>query len=561
MIDLLVRASIEGAVIVCAVWLVLRVLPRLSPAVKALLWWCAAAKVVVSLFWGPPVALPILPPTAAGVAAVLASEPAAPQRTAGAISAAASTAVDGRGPSIRWTAIALAAWAAGCGLSLMLAVRRWRQTRQAIARSERADAGIERLTTELSSLLSIRTPAARLSNEVDSPVVAGLARPVILLPVSRFRRMSADQQRMALCHELMHVKRLDMWLGCVPAAAERLFFFHPLVRLAAREFAFWREAACDAAVLRALGAPAQSYGRLLLDLGVSPGRRPLSAAGAAWSFATMKRRIVMLHATRESSTGMRIVSAVAVGLAVLATAPLTLGARPSPPPQVMPAADLAVASRNSQDDLRFVFFASSDQTTMSGRSGDVEKARRHRTGGDPLLWFVKDGREFIVREPSVLADLTGIWSAVTAVGAEQGAVGSRQAAIGARQAEVGSRQAAIGAEQAVVGARQASIGARQAAVTIQEMKATTDAERAALQRDRRALDDDMRALDDEMRKLGDKMRALDQPMRDLDDDMGVLDREMRTLDTKMREAEKKAEAAMRELIDRAITSGAARPAG
>src|SRR3990170_3363684 len=95
--------------------------------------------------------------------------------------------------------------------------------------------------------------------------------------------------------ELAAHPRGDPALGCVPALAERIFFFHPLVRLAAREYAFWREAACDAAVLTALGTMPQAYGRLLLDLGVAQPPATLSAAGAAWSFSNLKRRIVMLN--------------------------------------------------------------------------------------------------------------------------------------------------------------------------------------------------------------------------------------------------------------------------
>jgi bla regulator protein BlaR1 len=558
MIDILIRASFEGAVIVCAIWLTLRVLPQLSPGAKAMLWWCAAAKVVISLTWGTPVTLPILPPVAANMAAAFApSEPVTATRNAETMAAAAATAVGERRPSIPWTTIVLGLWAAGCAMSLVLALRRWRETRHMIARSHDVPARVEELATALCALLSLRKPQIRLSHEVDSPLVTGLIRPVVLLPETRFPHLTGELQRMALCHELVHLKRFDMWLGCIPAAAERLFFFHPLVRLAAREFAFWREAACDAAVLQALDAPAQSYGRLLLGLGVSSQRRSLSAAGAAWSFANMKRRIVMLHSARESSIGMRIVSGAVVGLALLATAPLTLGARPSSSVQVAAGPDIVAESRSSKDGLRFVFFASAEQTTMSGRSEDVEKARRLRTGGEPLLWFSKDGREYIVRDPSILAELQGLWGSVTVVGAEQSIVGSKQATIGARQAEIGSRQASVGAEQAVIGARQASIGARQAAVSVQELKAVTEAERAAAQRNRRAVEEEMRALDVEMQKLTEKMRSVDAPMRDLDDDMRVLDEEMRVLETKMREAEKKAEAAMRALIDRAIASGAA----
>ena len=49
MIETLLRASLEGAVLAVAVWLLLRVIPRMSPAVKATLWWCVAAKFVIAL--------------------------------------------------------------------------------------------------------------------------------------------------------------------------------------------------------------------------------------------------------------------------------------------------------------------------------------------------------------------------------------------------------------------------------------------------------------------------------------------------------------------------------
>ena len=554
MIDLLVRVSAEAAVLVCAIWILLRALPGLPPATKALLWWCAAARVIVSLVWGQPIELRLLPAEfpvvpAAPLATMLAAGSPLRDATVPVVAAAGQA-------SVSWSAVVIGSWIAGCVISLLLAVRGWNATRKAISRSRPVPTDAADLAADLARRLSLRVPAVRLSWEVESPMVTGLLRPVILLPAARFTTMSTEQQRMVLCHELLHIRRRDMWLGCIPAAAERIFFFHPLVRLAAREFAFWREAACDAAVIRTLGAEPHDYGRLLLDLGVSTPRRSLTAAGAAWSFATMKRRIVMLDSTGNYSCRLRMAAVAAVGLGLLATLPLTLRAR-AVTPQIAPRFDIAAESRHEHDDLRFVFFASAEHTTVSGSRGDLERARRHRTDGAPLLWFINDGREYVVRDASVLSDLQKVWAPVAAVGAEQSAVGSRQAAIGARQAEIGSRQAAIGAEQAAIGSRQAAIGARQSALSLQESRATSAAERAALARDRRALDEDMRPLDAEMRTMDEKMRALDSPMRDLDDDMRVLDREMRALDEKMREADVKTRAAMRALIDRAIASGAA----
>ena len=78
-------------------------------------------------------------------------------------------------------------------------------------------------------------PDVRVSDRVNTPLVAGFGRPVVLLPAGRFEALTPRQQEMAICHELTHLKRADLWLGCVPALAERLFFFHPLAHVVARD--------------------------------------------------------------------------------------------------------------------------------------------------------------------------------------------------------------------------------------------------------------------------------------------------------------------------------------
>ena len=75
--------------------------------------------------------------------------------------------------------------------------------------------------------------------------------------------------RLALAHEMAHLRRGDLWLGWVPALANALFFFHPLVWLAGREYLQARGEACDAAAVRLTGAPPDEYGRLLLRFGVA----------------------------------------------------------------------------------------------------------------------------------------------------------------------------------------------------------------------------------------------------------------------------------------------------
>ena len=212
---------------------------------------------------------------------------------------------------------------------------------------------------------------------------------------------------MALCHELAHVKRADLWLGCVPALAERIFFFHPLVRLAVREYALCREAACDAAVIDALEASPRDYGRLLLALGVSPGRMAAAAAGASWSFSALKRRITMLREPESQSWTRRAIAATVITAAIAAIVPLRLGARPQAvaTPGVTPGQSLTAllassAGRQEKErEINYVLFLDDHHTNMSGSMQDIETARRYQRNGERLLWFRKAGREYSVEIP------------------------------------------------------------------------------------------------------------------------------------------------------------------
>ncbi len=496
----------------------------------------------------------------------------------------------------RLTPWLLGAWGLGFAVAAGLALRRWRQTRGVIARSVIAPDAIQTMARGLAGRIGLRrVPRVHRSEDIETPMVAGLVRPVVLVPAGRFSSLSTDQQQMALCHELVHVKRADLWLGCVPALAERLFFFHPLAHLASREYMLWREAACDQAVIDALAAPPQAYGRLLLDLGVSRRGMRFAAAGAPWSFSSLKRRIVMLRdpSPRRFTTRALALAAMTIGVATLV--PFQLVARSAPPtsiihsgpaPDAPPAAavaqtpdardagvesssrpDMAAAPSpdvRGQDErkgprLAFVMFHDGDHTNSSGSSDDVERARRYRKPGERLLWFRHDGREYLVRDRAILEQADQVWHEVGELGRAMGELGGKQGALGARQGEFGAKQGEIGAQQGVLGARQGELGMRQAALATRQIGAS-DADRATYERERRDIDAQMRALGDEMSALGEKMREFEQPMRALGDEMSGLGRELEALGRKMEEASHKAEREMRLLIERAIASGAATPA-
>jgi hypothetical protein len=475
-----------------------------------------------------------------------------------------------------WRRGLLGLWMSGVALAMVVSIRRWRVTAQLVERSTPATEDTARIAGEIAAALGLkRAPPVRTSNDVGTPFVAGALRPVVVVPADRFAALSTGEKRMALCHELAHVKRADLWLGCVPALAEHLFFFHPLVRLATREYAVCREAACDAAVIDALDTSPREYGQLLLALGVTPGRMAVAAAGAPWSFSTLKRRIIMLREPSNHSWTGRASAAAVVAVALAAIVPLRLSARPQPGVEqaglASPRTPLEILTTPAKEsgqaeprepkgrEMNYVLFLDGNHTNMSGSMRDIETAGRHRRNGERLLWFRQAGGEYVVRDPSMIDQVLDLWTPVNLVGEQQGKVGARQGELGARQGEIGQRQGRIGAEQGVIGAKQGQIGDRQARLAARELSARTDAERRSIEAERQRLDAEMRALDRQMREVDAKMRDLDTPMRDLDAQMRVLDREMQALDVKMRAAVTQAETEMRALMDTSIAGGLAVP--
>jgi TonB family protein len=114
----------------------------------------------------------------------------------------------------------------------------------------------------------------RTSTEIAIPFTRGAFRPTVLLPAEA-HQWSRKQLEWVLAHELAHVHRYD-YLTQMPAqVACALFWFHPLVWLAAFAMRKERERACDDMVL-SLGHRATDYAEFLLVL--SCGLRRLDGA-------------------------------------------------------------------------------------------------------------------------------------------------------------------------------------------------------------------------------------------------------------------------------------------
>lgn len=797
LLQVLLRASISGGLFIALAWLLCRLWKRMPTALRASVWCVACVKLLLELAPLPGVPLRVLPPTLstvstaqpiqprpqddeglstrrvlAQVSAVMASQFGFAPRTESELSRKASAPRSS------------AAQAAASTRSL----RRWLSSEAAklrttppilplvatylallligLARSGYDGIRVRRIlrgaSAELpSSLTSLAERSARrvgldwvpsvlLSEDIRSPLATGFFRPVIVLPTRAVANLSAAELEMALVHEMVHIRRGDLLLGWIVAAAERLFFFHPLVWLAAREYAIAREAACDTEVLDLLQTAPQAYGRMLLRFGVERMEPRLATVSAASPLSQLKRRFLMLHdgsfaRPRRVSLGLLLVAsalalvpfrfasrgsaeaalvvdasdpvsidqvegakfrrysaipAVAVAVAPAAPTPRAIAVRPdahwavavatptaaphaqmeaarliipdaddewdvvAPMPPIPPMTphppvavyqvpggarvygldqlghlselyseasasrlsaserkelraqvdqlrkemrelsksferegtrptveqrealrelqqalreqlkgyakeghamrlqDLArldagydvstydganydgMISSDDEEDEPYVLFRE-DWTSMCGNRKDLKRARKLRDGEEDLLWFKRDGKEYVSRDAELIEELAQVFEAQGEIGEEQGSVGQEQGEIGARQGELGGRQA-------VVAMRMANNSMRLA-----ELEARREGTRKSARRDE--IDEQISQIEDEQQELQGEIDDISGEQEDLAHQQEALGERQSDLGEKQEEATREARTRTHDLMEQAIDSGAAQP--
>lgn len=104
----------------------------------------------------------------------------------------------------------------------------------------------EEMLRELAQKLKIQRPVAILESlRIQSPVVIGHFKPLILMPVGLLAGLSIDQVEAILAHELAHVYRRDYLLNLLQTLIEALFYFNPGVWWISSCIRIEREHCCD----------------------------------------------------------------------------------------------------------------------------------------------------------------------------------------------------------------------------------------------------------------------------------------------------------------------------
>ncbi|MBS1371295.1 MAG: M56 family metallopeptidase [Lentisphaeria bacterium] len=163
------------------------------------------------------------------------------------------------------------------------------------------DPRLKRLFTEACALAGTAPEKVRFldgSGCLDGPACCGVRRRCILFPVPDRERLSDDEIRMLLVHELGHLRRGDSRLGFLFHFADALYWFNPAYRLLRKRLGRAWEVDCDAEVVRKLGLDAgerRRYARLILDSHLrAGGTAPLPCPGLGGSAQELKQRITEL---------------------------------------------------------------------------------------------------------------------------------------------------------------------------------------------------------------------------------------------------------------------------
>lgn len=199
-------------------------------------------------------------------------------------------------------------------------------------------------TAELTVRFGLRrAPRVLTSPQVTSPLAVGLFRPAVVVPASLLPKLSSAELRLVLAHEMVHVRRGDLWLGLVPLVARTLFFFAPFVWHACREVVQAREEACDARAVTLSNANAAVYGALLVK--TAGGQRVpvlgFAAGMAAAHFGPLRRRLMSLgkRATpAQNRAGMAAAGFSLFGLVPWRVASVPAALRPLINPRPAPVA-------------------------------------------------------------------------------------------------------------------------------------------------------------------------------------------------------------------------------
>jgi bla regulator protein blaR1 len=305
----------QSTLFACATWLLTLALRKNSARVRHWIWVTATLKFLVpfSLLialgsrvpWGTALA-PASSSVSSSVSIALhqVSQPFAPAADSSPVvmTAAARASVI---PAIVWTL-----WACGfLGVAVSWLIR-WRRVSSAV---------------RAGSLVQLGLPIRAISSPAFiEPGIFGIFRPILLLPEGITGRLTPEQWKAIVAHELCHVRRRDNLIGVIQMFVETVFWFHPMTWWIGKRIFEERERACDEEVVK-LGNEPRVYARGILKVCELYLESPMPCvAGVSGSNLRMRIEAILNGRIAKNLDGGTKALLAAAGLIALA-APIVIG--------------------------------------------------------------------------------------------------------------------------------------------------------------------------------------------------------------------------------------------
>ncbi|MEM1224961.1 MAG: M56 family metallopeptidase [Planctomycetota bacterium] len=302
-LDCLITQTWQVMLIGVVVWVVARWWTRDRPHLSHALWLLVLVKCVTPPLWSSPTSpFSWRPSTTSPVVDSesihppgKASAPMVRFQTVGKTNQVGNAFFDGNPESKRSTVwqsptmptLCVALWVLGMSAVILIAITRWfllwrLVQRQNISTPNELRVRVQKLAA---TLRVTRRVQVRVLESPIGPAVVGWFRPTILLPRSLIERNQLRHRDLLIVHELIHVRRGDLWFAALQTIAQAVLWFHPIAWLAGGQLRKESERFCDEETIADFRCSPASYARMLLDVleakhglrvfPASPGVRPV----------------------------------------------------------------------------------------------------------------------------------------------------------------------------------------------------------------------------------------------------------------------------------------------
>jgi beta-lactamase regulating signal transducer with metallopeptidase domain len=174
-----------------------------------------------------------------------------------------------------------------------------------------------------------RTVELCASNDVDSPSVIGFFSPRLLIPEWLFAKLTPSDLQQIVVHECEHLRRGDDWINLLQKIGLALFPLNPALLWLDRRLSIERELACDAGVVASTTAPF-AYAHCLTRLAEHRlHRRSVALSLSAWSRQSeLARRVNYLLRPARNMSPLHTRFAIALICAGLAVGAVQMARAP-----------------------------------------------------------------------------------------------------------------------------------------------------------------------------------------------------------------------------------------